>query len=165
MNLSKTLANFKLALQAKQRLQYQILWNIEFKLEGFSVVKSDDAVLVTCGAPADVAMAFVQGNSTSAVIYVNSGLLALPKENQMAWLYHEIGHVKKMHLDNQKKHALVKRLLGFKESIDIEIEADKYAADNGYAQAMYDNLISYVESMGSSREIRRRLHALQQLVK
>ena len=162
MNLSKTLANFKLALQAKQRLQYQILWNIEFKLEGCSVVKSDDAVLVTCGAPADVAMAFVQGNSTAAVIYVNSGLLALPKENQMAWLYHEIGHVKKMHLDNQKKHALVKRLLGFKESIDIEIEADKYAADNGYAQAMYDNLISYVESMGGSREIRRRLHALKQ---
>ena len=165
MNLSKTLRNFKLALQAKQRLQYQMFWDVEFKIEGYSVIKSDDAVLLTCGATFDVPMAFVQGNSNKANIFVNSALLALPKDNQMAWLYHELGHVKLLHLDTQKKHALVKRLLGVQESIDIEIAADKYAADNGYAQAMYDNLISYVESMGSSREIRRRLHALQQLVK
>ena len=74
------------------------------------------------------------GPDDKVIIHVNTVFMDLPIEQQLAILFHELGHWKLGHL-RVRRWDLTER-----QQLEKEMEADKYAADHGHGVELAEML-------------------------
>jgi Zn-dependent protease with chaperone function len=84
----------------------------------------------------DLPAAVVKKIKGEFVIVVNDAFMAEDKEVQNAIFAHEIGHIKCGHLDNPNPLNIFMRMAGADSAIQMELEADKVAIDNGHERGL-----------------------------
>lgn len=95
--------------------------------------------------------------------YVDDYFEKLTEDEQKAILLHEIHHI--LHEDSFSKIDIIKRALGFKSAIKIEIMADEYAVKNSSKEIFINalNKITLDASISSLKEIRIRIRHLENM--
>lgn len=132
-------------------------WNFmysECEILGEPIYLSDDFVLLSSGSLNANAVIDGQGN-----IMVNQALL--DSDILEATIAHEIGH--KIYGHNKKNLQLLKlqRMLGCKEAVKLELEADKYAAEKTSKEAVIRMIEVIYEKYPNNKEAKIRIAALR----
>jgi Zn-dependent protease with chaperone function len=93
-------------------------------------------------------------------ILVNTAWMAASRQEKEALLAHELGHIQCDHLKGFDIFSSINRTLGRDSAIQIELEADKVAIDNGHTEGLeivLDKIEKFYNKAGINlKEIHRR---------
>ena len=149
--------------------QYDAIASVKmglFKYEFKYVFEKDNISLKVYYAPAVLK---ANGNIGACVtqylgtnyVYTDDSFEKLDKDEQEAILLHEIHHI--LHEDSVSRIDVIKRALGFKSAIKIEIMADEYAVKNSSKDVFINALKKIVENAPKSalKEANKRIQHLE----
>ncbi len=97
------------------------------------------------------------------LVYTDDQFEKLTKDEQEAILLHEMHHI--IHRDKISNLSIIKRALGFKSAIKIEILADEYAVKNSSKEVFISGLKKIVENAPKStlKEVNKRIKHLEEI--
>lgn len=152
-------SQFKRGLAARRRVECDLFGHSAHDtgetFMGYQIIHWED--LCTASTGSYDPMAVVQAGRP--YIYVNAGLLGLPKDVRDGVLAHEVAHIKLEHAPSTT--YLLEAFFGFGEGLELEYAADAFAIEHGYKPQLY---LEYMYHKGfKSRAIKKRLNRITEL--